>query len=230
MSSIVIGGDTSGSITIAAPAVAGSNTLTLPAATTTLVGLTTTDTLTNKTLTSPTVNSPTISSPTISGTPVMSASVITAAIAQASTSGTSIDFTGIPSWVKRITVMFQGISTNGTSPYILRLGTSGGFVTSGYAAGGIYTGASTSGGNITSGLLLCGNAIDAGVIAHGHAILTNISGNAWVQSFTIGQSNSAYALMGGGSITLAGVLTQVRITTVGGTDAFDAGSINIFYE
>lgn len=71
MSSIVVSGDTSGAITIAAPAVSGTNTLTLPAATTTLVGLTTTDTLTNKTLTSPTLTSPTIDSAvfaTVSGT------------------------------------------------------------------------------------------------------------------------------------------------------------------
>lgn len=71
MASIVVSGDTSGAITIAAPAVSGTNTLTLPAATTTLVGLTTTDTLTNKTLTSPTLTSPTIDSAvfaTVSGT------------------------------------------------------------------------------------------------------------------------------------------------------------------
>jgi hypothetical protein len=55
MSSIVISGDTSGAITISAPAVSGSNTLTLPIATDTLVGKTTTDTLTNKTLSGTTI-------------------------------------------------------------------------------------------------------------------------------------------------------------------------------
>ena len=55
MSSVIIAGDTSGSITLAAPSVAGTTTLTLPATTDTLVGKTTTDTLTNKTLTSPTI-------------------------------------------------------------------------------------------------------------------------------------------------------------------------------
>lgn len=55
MSGIVLAGDTSGTVTVAAPAVAGSNTLTLPAATDTLVGKATTDTLTNKTLSAPTI-------------------------------------------------------------------------------------------------------------------------------------------------------------------------------
>ena len=145
-------------------------------------------------------------------------------------SGISVDFTGLPAWVKRITVMFQGITTNGTSPPIMRLGTSAGFVTSGYASGGIYTGASTGSGNRTDSLLICGNAFDAAATLHGHAVLTNISGNVWVQSFVMGQSNSAYGLMGGGSISLAGTLDRVRITTVNGTDTFDAGSINILYE
>ena len=55
MSSVVIAGNTSGSITISAPDVSGSNTLTLPVATDTLVGKATTDTLTNKTLVNPTI-------------------------------------------------------------------------------------------------------------------------------------------------------------------------------
>jgi hypothetical protein len=176
--------------------------------------------------------SPTLTSPTITGAVVssMASSVLTSGTAQASTSGTSIDFTGIPSWAKRITVMFQGVSTNGSSVHIMRLGTSSGFATSGYASGGIYTGSSTGSGNRTDGLLLDGNATDAGVVLQGHAILTNIAGNAWVQSFVFGQSNSAYAVMGGGSITLGSALTQIRITMVNGTDTFDAGLINILYE
>jgi hypothetical protein len=51
---------------------------------------------------------------------------ITSGTAVASTSGTSIDFTSIPLWVKRITVMFAGVSTNGTSPFLVQLGDAGG--------------------------------------------------------------------------------------------------------
>jgi hypothetical protein len=53
-------GSTSGTTTLQATAVAGTNTLTLPATSNdTLVGKATTDTLTNKTLTSPTITTPT---------------------------------------------------------------------------------------------------------------------------------------------------------------------------
>lgn len=210
MSLVKVSGNASGTgtLTIAAPNTNTDYTLTLPTATTTLVGTDATQTLTNK---------------TIQGGAITSGTVVTA-------SGTTVDFTSLPAWIKRLTVMLQGVTTNGTSPPIMRLGTSGGFVTSGYASGGIYAGASTSGGNRTDSLLISGNAFDAAATLHGHAVLTNISGNVWVQSFVMGQSNSAYAVMGGGSISLAGALTQIRITTANGTDAFDGGTINILYE
>jgi hypothetical protein len=60
-------GSTSGTTTVQATAVAGTTTLTLPAATDTLIGLATTDVLTNKTLTSPTINTATVATPTITG-------------------------------------------------------------------------------------------------------------------------------------------------------------------
>jgi len=146
----------------------------------------------------------------------------------ASTSGTSISYTGIPSWVKRITVMYTSLSTNGSSTIQVQLGTSGGLTTSGYLGCSAFSGGSTGGANLTTGLPIASTS--AGDARHGHIIITNVTGNIWVSSHANGQSNNNYAQFGGGSITLSGTLTQLAINMANGTDTFDSGSINILYE
>ena len=150
---------------------------------------------------------------------------ITSGTAVASTSGTSIDFTSIPSWVKRITVMFSGVSTSGTSFVIAQLGTGGTPTTSGYGGGAFQTTVYT---NVTNGMALSGNQIAVDV-RNGAITITNITGNTWV-STAFCFLNAASGGGGAGSIALAGTLNMVRITTVNGTDTFDAGSVNILYE
>jgi len=144
-------------------------------------------------------------------------------------SGTSVDFTSIPSWVKRITVMFSGVSGSGTSPFQIQLGDSGGFETTGYASGaGAIGTASAAGGASTTGLLLQQAGV-AAATSSGLATITNVSGNTWVFASTFGTPSNG-GNFGGGTKTLSDVLTQIRITTVNGTDTFDAGTINIIYE
>jgi hypothetical protein len=172
------------------------------------------------------LNAPiTLTSPVTSGTPT-GVGVLTSGTAVASTSGTSINFTDIPSWVKRITVMFSGVSTNGASNYLIQLGTGG---TTGYvsAAGRVYTGTSTQ--TSTAGFIIGWD--NAAFVSQGILTFANLSGNTWVGSGTVSSSAStAMSISLGGTVSLGGVLNMVRITTVNGTDTFDAGSVNILYE
>ena len=158
----------------------------------------------------------------------------TFATAQASTSGTAIDFTGIPSWAKKITVMFNGVSTSGSSRIVVRLGTSSGVVESGYTSFcGTYGRVTENYQDTASETTGFGwwNAapVDTG---YGHMLLTNISGNTWVASHSgaVTASGLAYVIGGGGVVALASALDRVRITTASGTPTFDTGSINISYE
>jgi hypothetical protein len=176
----------------------------------TVVGTTDTQTLTNKTLTSP----------NIGGTPVMNASVISSGTS-VSASGTSIDFTSIPSWVKRITLMFDGLSTNGGSSIQIQIGDSGGIENTGYVSG-------NAGGSITSGFLLAFSPASS-YLQYGTMVFTNLSGNIWIQNGNSLATGIAIQPVAG-SKTLSATLDRVRLTTVNGTDTFDAGTVNILYE
>lgn len=147
-----------------------------------------------------------------------------------SATSTSVDFTGIPSWVKRITVMFNGVSTNGTSNWLLQLGDAGGIENTGYTAYSsiIGTVSVASGANYTAGFGL--SIASASAIANGHIIICNLTGNTWTAGGMLARSDTANGIPLCGAKTLSDTLTQIRITTVNGTDAFDAGTINILYE
>lgn len=151
---------------------------------------------------------------------------MTLATAQNTTSGTSIDFTGIPSWVRRITVMFNGVSTNGSSNYLIQIG-SGSVTTTGYvgsaAASVTLTGSSyTTGFGIRTG--------GAGDTLSGAMTIFLMNTNLWVASGVFGHTTGSVVYTNAGSIALSGTLDRIRLTTVNGTDTFDAGSVNIMYE
>jgi hypothetical protein len=191
MASLVLSGDSSGSITVSAPSVAGSTTQTLVAVTGTLA-------------------------PIVSGTAV-------------SASGTSVDFTGIPSWVKRITVMLNGVSTNGTSNWLVQLGDSGGIETTGYSARAITltnnSSATSTAGLISTVIVAAANATSGSIIIS----LLDSTTNTWVSQGNLLDPTN-YFHTASGVKALSATLDRVRITTVNGTDTFDAGTINILYE
>lgn len=192
MSSLVISGDTSGQVTISAPAVAGSNTLTLQAATATN-------------------------------------SVNTLSTAVASTSGTSITFSSIPSWVKRITMMLKGVGTSSTSYKLIQLG-SGSPTITGYAASGTaIVGSVVGGAGYTTGFGIA-DATAASRLSGSYVFtLENASTNTWCCNGTSANASTTM-LFSAGNVSLAGTLDRIIFTTVNGTDTMAAGEINILYE
>ena len=168
---------------------------------------------------------------TLDGSNVNTVGLINSKTAVASTSGTNIDFTGIPSGVKRITVMFNGVSLSSASPYgIVQIG-AGSVTTSGYINTLTTLVASSSVSTIafTTGFAFL-NFANAADTTNGTLVLTTLGSNVWVASGTFGQANNLRGILTGGNITLGGTLDRVRITTSDGTTTFDAGSINILYE
>jgi hypothetical protein len=210
------GASGTGSVTLLAPNTNNTDVLTLPdVAADTLAALAATQTLTNKTL----------GSGLVAG-----ASYLTSGTAVASTSGTSITFSSIPSWVKRITVMFQGVSTSGTSVLQMQIG-AGSVTNTGYLSGGFTQ---SGGGTITAFSSTTGFALIAPQantnLFHGAFTICSMGSNTWAMSAAVGSTGGNYGASSGGSITLSGTLDRVVVTTVNGTDTFDAGSINILWE
>jgi hypothetical protein len=183
--------------------------------------------LTSANLATSTLTSPTLTSPTFSGTPT-GVGVLTSGTAVTLTNQTVVDFSSIPSWVKRITIMLAGASTNGTSLVQAQLGDAGGIETTGYLSTA-QNASSTA--NSTTGYLLTQTNPTAASLT-GNMFLCKIDGNTWILNGDTAQQPTVSASVSslGGSKTLSDTLTTVRITTVNGTDQFDAGSINILYE
>lgn len=155
---------------------------------------------------------------------------MTQGTAVTSTSGTSVNFTGLPSWIKRITVLLNGVSLSGTALLRFRLGISSGFVTTGYSSNGImYSQVGNLAAAQTAGFDVYDSASVTGDLYTGKMVFENISGNTWVANGSlVNNSNQFYTTIG--NIALAGALTQLQVTSSNGTDTFDAGTINIIYE
>jgi hypothetical protein len=161
---------------------------------------------------------------TLGGMQVISGTAVTA-------SGTSVDFTGIPSWVKRVTVMFSGVSSTGATNKLIQIGSTS-FATSGYmSSSALIQTTSVTAVSSTAGFIVFANA--AADIIYGTMTLVNVSGNTWISNhMVVADQTNDYNIYGSGSslTAISGVLDRVRITHVGGTDTFDAGTINIIYE
>ena len=194
MASLVLSGDTSGSITVSAPAVSGSTTQTLVNVTGTLA-------------------------------PIVSGTAVTA-------SSTSVDFTGIPSWVKRITVMFSGVSTNGTSILLIQLGDSGGVETTGYSGSTQYAASYVAFSSYAGIPIDTASTVAAGTARSGVLTLSllDTTTNTWAINGGFAIGTAAALILPAGIKATSATLDRVRITTVNGTDTFDAGTINILYE
>jgi hypothetical protein len=153
---------------------------------------------------------------------------IVSGTAVVSTSGTSIDFTSIPSWAKRITVLFSGVSLSGSSSILVQIG-SATLETTGYISH-----ASLMSTAVTSTSSTAGFIVDPGssaTLMYGvlDIYLLDVTTNTWVERHTLGRSTPGSSV-GGGTKALSGTLQRLRITTVSGTDTFDAGTVNIMWE
>jgi len=141
--------------------------------------------------------------------------------------GATRTLTDIPSGVKKVTIMIEQLSTAGTSVPLLRIGPSGGVVSSGYdcdagALGNSYL-------NSTAGFLLMETKVAASLYnGTYHLYLFNASTNQWCFSGGCTTDNNGH--VSHGHVSLSGALNKISITTTGGSNVFDSGAVNIQFQ
>ena len=147
-----------------------------------------------------------------------------------SASQVSIAFTSLPTWVRKLTIMLSGVSTNGTADILLRLSTGGVFASSGYVSNMqvLQGGTSSTGVNNTVGFVISQGS--ASVITTGTYQFINNAGNGWIGTGVFAYEHAVVGAFGAGRVTLGGTLDGIQIVTANGSDTFDAGSVNIIYE
>ena len=200
-------GQTSGYTELKAPAAAGSNTLTLPdgngsagqylqtsGASGTLSWVT-----------------PTVYTQNALGTET------------ATTSGTSVEWTGLPTWVRQIIVSFNEVSTAGTADMLVQLGTATDWITSGYLSNSHNNSASAY-GDSTSGFII--DSLGASEVLGGSMIINKVADDAWVEVFK-GKTGTASGDAGAGTLNGSGTITRIRLNLT--ASSFDAGSAGIWY-
>jgi hypothetical protein len=151
---------------------------------------------------------------------------------QATTSGTSIDFTSIPTWVKKITMQLVGVSTNGTSNLLMQLGDSGGVETSGYlgSAVGLTNGLGSRSRQLYNWLR---HPEWRRYECESRKVVITLEDSTqftWVATGLLGYSDSAAFCMTPALNLPRQHWIAFGITTVNGSDTFDAGAINVLYE
>jgi hypothetical protein len=142
------------------------------------------------------------------------------------TTNTLLDITGIPSWAKRVIILFNSISTNGTLDIIVQLGAGGSPIITGYSG----QASSSSTAQYNSNGFSVTAAIVAGSTVSGSVTLYNAGGNTWVESGILGNTTTNAANISSGVLALGGTLDRIRITTTTGVNTFDSGVITVLYE
>jgi hypothetical protein len=146
---------------------------------------------------------------------------------QATTSGTNFDF-ALPAGVKLVTIAFDGVSLSETDSLIVQIGPTAGVETTGYVSTSTVLATGVAHLDSTAGFIMSpatGARLMRGTMT---LALLDASTNTWVESH-VASGSTGFSAFGGGNKALAGELRNLRLTRTG-TNAFDAGAVNILYQ
>jgi len=153
-------------------------------------------------------------------------------VASVNASGAAVSFTGIPSWANEVTMMCSVLSSTGTDNIYFQLGTSAGFVATGYAAISttMINGASLVVTTDSVGFSLTTNSgVTAAELYNYSIVFRRLTANTWIAAGDGSRNASAVSYSVSGGITLADALDRVRVSSAGAS-TFDGGVVAISYQ
>lgn len=160
-------------------------------------------------------------------------SVIHRSSAIATQSGAFKDFSGIPSWARRVTLLLYGVSTTGASDLLIQLGSSATPLSSGYInCQSIFSWASgIIGATSAAGVPIYNNS--ASYLWTGRIVMDLLEPGLhnWIVTATLNNTQVApSSVVSSGLAPLTAALTMVRLTTASGVPTFDGGYASISWE
>ena len=149
-------------------------------------------------------------------------------VTEQSATGTNVDFTGIPSYVRRVTIVLYQVSLSGSALLKIRIGTGTSPDSTGYSYVAMRTAAGSTAGNVwTDGITINTNGSTQTISAS--ITMYKITGNTWVINHIGGDTVGILAHQGGGYKSLSDSLGVIRVTN-DSTNTFDSGTITVLYE
>lgn len=143
--------------------------------------------------------------------------------AVSTSSGTVAQFTGIKN-ANKIILTFNNVSLDSAGNLLVQIGTTAGYLDTGYLSNGLTITTNGAGVSATDGMVMRIASVPGGI--SGHMTMTRVPGSqTWVASYNGISLNATGVQTGGGTVTAPGDLDRVRVIPTSGT--FDAGQIFI---
>ena len=140
--------------------------------------------------------------------------------------GSSVDVTGIPAWATRITILFYRMSAGSTNNFGVRMGTSGGVISSGYDSNSVSESASSNGQASNKFVILNTSASHQ---LSGRMVIEKLSDSVYTSTHYLSVGSNTSTRSGAGLLeSISGTIDRVQMIMTTGT--FDNGSFTVYVE
>ena len=149
-------------------------------------------------------------------------------VAPVTLSGSTVSFTGLPSTTYYMQLAVSDYSQNTDSDGVIQVGTSSGYVSSGYKGAAAYLGDSTEGTAYTSGFGLTDSASNLANVYHFFAELILVSSNKWAYKLAGSYDSNGFLILSAGNVDAGATLDRIRLNTLSSA-TYDSGVAKLRY-